>query len=128
MVHTHEVLNGEKCLYSTANLFVYGDGPLKEQVYTSEQLLSSLADGSTRRFRFNRSGEFTVTLDGYVVGAHRATPTAWVLTVNGDLIRPSGDDVLRAPVTIVCLYETGDYGGARGFGLIPSLALARLWL
>jgi hypothetical protein len=123
MVHTHEVFNGERSPYIPANLFIYSD--MGERMYTKEELLSSLAEGSMCRFRFHRQSQFSLALDGCVVGAYKATPTAWVLTVQGGLVRAGSDS--RAEANITCFYETGDYGcTGRGFGLISLLPLAQL--
>ena len=125
MVNTHEVFNGERRLYVPADLILHAN--IGEREYTSQELLSSLADKSICRFRFNRPREFEVVLDGHVSGAHKATPTAWVLTLQGVLgnIRSSKEEV--PDVTMVCFYETGEDGcNGRGFGLIPCLPLAHL--
>ena len=129
MVRTHEVFNGERSRYESADLHLHTD--LEEKPYTSQGLLASLADGSVRRFRFHRQNAigvaFSVVVDGHVVGAFKATPTAWVLTVQGEMVGYKLSDGDCVAVTIVCFYETGDYGcNGRGFGMIPYLPLAQL--
>ena len=96
---------------------------------SEEEVLSCFAkqENLTVRFYLNRRSNPYFFFVGRILGMHKVTPTAFVLTLEGNVFRHTREEVLNVPVTVVCLYDTGNFGcNTYGFALIPELVCHRL--
>ncbi len=116
MRNIHELFNGH-VPYIPADIVLFPGGAIP---YQKNQILESLAGNKEVLWIYlNDRRRNSLCFSGNVVGVHCATPTAFVLTVSGDVER----NEMVAPVSMSCFYETGDYGcNHRGFCLLPELA------
>lgn len=123
-----------KSVYATFN----NDRPYANpRVYcTSEQPMLSKEDVLSR---FARQEELIVLFNlynrhhanfsfkGNILGLHKVTETAFVLTLGGNAHRHAHEGILSTPVTMVCFYETGNFGcTVYGFAVIPELVCYQL--
>ncbi len=111
----HESFNGQTP-YKLADIYL----PEGLKCFTKEQIIASFAkESGPLRINFNDRKSNYIPFEGVVVGMHVATPSAFVLTLSGEIFH----HVYEVPVTMSCFYETGDYGcNFRGFCLLPELA------
>ncbi len=116
----YEALNGNMP-YINANMVIL---PGINRVYTPKDLFAFLAENAdTIRINFDTKRQQNTMFVGRIQGINHATETAFVLTLEGWLVR----DDYRAQASVACFYETGDFGcNYRGFGLIPELAMRQL--